>query len=221
MRNQIIWVIDGEKGHVRMAVKMICARSDDCLGLRHDEVVHDGQVVRGEIPDYVAVMLKQSKVYAGGIVVVERSQGAVIDKLLDPFHGAGEKERVVDHDLQVLALGQLNQLFGLRRGTGEWFLDKYMLSVLERELCKLKVGPNGRDDRHHVHLCAGQYFHLIGGHRHFRVSATHSRERLGIFVADRNNIGLFVTLKIANDVGTPITVTDYAHADHIAGEACA
>ena len=43
------------------------------------------------------------------------------------------------------------------------------------------------------------------------MGAAHSRERLGILIADRDNIGLFVPLKIANDVRAPIPVTNYAH----------
>src|SRR5258708_11071956 len=96
-----------------------------------------------------------------------------------------------------------------------------MVSVLEGKLCKLKVGPDGSDDGDDVHLSAGPAFPLVGGDGPFRMSATPSRERLGVLVADRDNIGLFVTLKIANNVWTPIAVTDDADADNVSGKVCA
>src|ERR1700682_5265920 len=100
-----------------------------------------------QVPNHVAIVLEESKVDASGIVVVESSQCPVIYKLLDSLHGPGEKEGVIDHDFQVLAVGELYKLFRLRRSTGEWLFDENMLSILKLKLCELEVRPNRSDDR--------------------------------------------------------------------------
>jgi hypothetical protein len=107
----------------------------------------------------------------------------------------------------------------LRRRRREWFLDEYVLSVLERELREFKMRPYGGDNRDNVHLRAGQYLHLIRGNRHFGVSATDARERFGVLVTDRNNIGFLVALKVSHDIRAPVTVPDNADTKHVPGKA--
>ena len=72
-------------------------------GLLADDVVHDRQIVRREVPDDADVVLKQAEVHARRVEVVERPERAGVDDLADLPHRAAEQERVVDHDLQVLA----------------------------------------------------------------------------------------------------------------------
>ena len=61
-------------------------------------------------------MLKESQVHAGGIVIVELSKDALVDELADLPDSAREEEGVVHHDLEVFALGQIDELLGLRGG---------------------------------------------------------------------------------------------------------
>ena len=51
--------------------------------------------------------------------------------------GAAEEKGVVHHDLQVLPVGQLDQLLGLLRRRRERLLDEDVLAVLERRLGQL------------------------------------------------------------------------------------
>ena len=78
-------------------------------------MIHDRQIVRREVPDYADVVLEETEVDPRRIEVVKRSERARVDDLAYLPHRAAEEERVIDHDLQVLALSQLDQLFRLAR----------------------------------------------------------------------------------------------------------
>src|SRR5439155_6477392 len=94
-------------------VQVSLSRGYNALRLQADQVVHDGQIVRGQIPDDVDVVLKEPKVDAGGVVVVEAAQDSLIHELSHLAHGAGEQEGVVHHDDQILPLCELDQFFCL------------------------------------------------------------------------------------------------------------
>ena len=53
---------------------------------------------------------------------------------------------MVHHDLEILLLGQLDQLFGLRGVAGEGLLDKDVLAILQRRFGQLVVRPDRRDN---------------------------------------------------------------------------
>src|SRR4051812_25318444 len=59
---------------------------------------------------------------------------------------------MVDHDLQIPACCQFDQLFRLRNAAGEWLFHKDMLAVLQRRLRKFVMGPYRSDDRHCVNV---------------------------------------------------------------------
>ena len=82
-------------------------------GSASDQVVHDGEIVRRQVPDDVDVVLEQAQVDARGIVIEELAEDALVDHLADLADGAGEEEGVIDHDLQILGGGQIDQLRGL------------------------------------------------------------------------------------------------------------
>src|SRR5262249_55984197 len=67
------------------------------LGVWREHVIHDGQVVHGEVPDHVDVVLEEPEVHADRDVVVDLAQRVAGDELLDPPHGARVHEGVVDH----------------------------------------------------------------------------------------------------------------------------
>jgi len=75
---------------------------------------------------------------------------------------------VIHHDLQVLLLGQVDQLLGLRGGGGEWLLHKNVLSVFECALCQLKMRPDRSDDGDGVDVRSRQQFGTVGCQAHIR-----------------------------------------------------
>ena len=114
MSRDAIGKVQRDVGDVLEAVEVGLPRGDHALGLQADQVVHDGKIVWGQIPDDVDVVLEQSKVHASGVVVVETAQHVLIDELLHLSDGPGEQERVVHHDGQILPFGELDQVLCLR-----------------------------------------------------------------------------------------------------------
>ena len=69
---------------------------------------------------------------------------------------------MVHHDLQVLPVGQLDQLLGLAGRRRERLLDEHVLAVLERRLRELVVRPDRRHHRHGVDVGRTQDLREVG-----------------------------------------------------------
>src|SRR5690554_4206607 len=105
MCNELVGKVNGDISQIFQAVKVSLTGGHNTFRLHADHVVHDRQVVRSEVPDYVNVVLKESQVHPGGVVVVELSELAVVDQFLHLANRAGEKKGVVDHQPQVFLFG--------------------------------------------------------------------------------------------------------------------
>ncbi len=116
MADHLVAVVDGDVGEVFELVHMRLAGCGDVFGDVGGEMVEDGKVVGGEVPDDVDIVLEEAEVDAGGVVIVELAEGAFVDHFADAADGAGEEEGVVHHDLQVFALGEFDELLGLSGG---------------------------------------------------------------------------------------------------------
>ena len=154
VREDVVREVDGEERHVGVAVEVAAARRDHRLRLVADDVVHDGEVVRRQVPHDADVVLEEAEVDARRVEVVERAEGALVDEFADLLHRPREEERVVHHDPQVLPGRQLDELLGLLRGGRERLLDEHVLAVLEGRARQLVVRPDGRDDGHRVDVGA-------------------------------------------------------------------
>ena len=55
--------------------RVLFTGGNDGLGLALDDVVHDGEIVRCQVPNHADVMLKQSEVHAQRIVIVQIARG--------------------------------------------------------------------------------------------------------------------------------------------------
>ena len=59
MRDDFLWKVQGHERHIFMAIQMFLPCRNNSLGVGFDEVIHDRQVVGGEIPQNVDVVLEQ------------------------------------------------------------------------------------------------------------------------------------------------------------------
>ena len=194
-------------------VQVIAARRDDRFRLLDDQVIHDRQVVRRQIPQHADVVLKQPQVDARRIVVVERTKRAVVDEIADLSDRPAEQEGVVHHDLQVLPLRQLNQLLGLLRRRGERLLDEHVLAVLERRLRQLEMRPDRRDDRDRVDVGRVQHVGRIAGQMQRRIQALRALQRRGVPIAHRHHLAAADAVQVPDDVRAPIPVANHANAN--------
>ena len=74
MGDDLVREVDGDIGHILEAVQMALAGGGHGFRLRRRQVIHDRKVVRRQVPDDIHVVLEQSQVHPGRIVVVELAQ---------------------------------------------------------------------------------------------------------------------------------------------------
>ena len=199
---------------------MALAGGTDAFRLGVDQVIHDGEIVRRQVPNHVDIMLKQAEVDARGIVIEELSEDALVDQLADLPDGASEKERVIDHDLQLPGGREIDQLRGLRRRRGERLLDKHVLAVFECRLGELEVGPDGRDHRHRVDVGRTDDLRNIAGDLYAWMRFPGAFLRGGIRITDGGQLTAIGGLKVPGHNGSPITIADYSDSNHASSESC-
>ncbi len=79
-----------------------------------DQVVHDRQIVRGQIPDDVAVLLEQSEIDANRVQIEQLAQLPRVDQPANGANGTSIDERVIDHQPDAALLGELAEKRGVR-----------------------------------------------------------------------------------------------------------
>ena len=166
------------------------------------------KIVRRKVPKDVDVMLEESEVHSDGIEVVRITQFADADEFLDLPHRPAKEKRVVHHERQPLALGQLDQFLRLRRRRRERLFDEDVLAVLERPFGELVVGRHRRHDRHRVDVRRGRDVIRIVARAHAGMATPHLGHRFRVLVADGHHFATGLTREVADDVGTPVSVTD-------------
>jgi hypothetical protein len=81
---------------------------------------------------------------------------------------------VVHHDLQVLAVRQLNKFFRLGSGASKRLLHENVFAVFQRSLRKLVVGPDRRHHRDHIDIGRSNQFVAAIRHPHIRIRLQHA-----------------------------------------------
>src|SRR5579863_648115 len=65
VRDQIIRIIERDKSDIGVSIQMVGSSGDHCLWFGQNQMIDDRKIVRGQVPDDVHVVLKQSKVHSG------------------------------------------------------------------------------------------------------------------------------------------------------------
>src|SRR5215831_15924587 len=179
-----------------------------------DDVIHDGEIVRRQVPDNIDVMLKQTQVDAKRIVIIEITQRSIVHELADLPDRACEKERMIHHDLQSFAVSQFNQLFGLPRITGKRLLHEDMLAVVERCLRQLVVRPDRSDHGNDIDFRRFEYLRGVRSGIDRWIRPFGALQALSALVAHRINTEAVNCMEISDDIGPPIAIADYTYTQH-------
>jgi len=185
--------------------------SDRLVG---DDIVHDGQVVGGQVPDDVDVVLEKPQVDPDRVVEQKFAQLAGIDDLLDFLHGAGEEECVVDHDLEALLGRELDELLGLGARRGERLLDEDMFAREERFLDHLVMGEDRSDDGHGVHVRGPNEFQGVLHPFDEGIVVLRETQALVRNVADCGQLDPGRRMEIPGHIGPPVPVPDDTDINH-------
>ena len=190
------------------------SRGHDGLRLVTDQVMHDGDIVGGKVPDDVHVVLKKTQINPYGVEVVEVSKDMVFDELLEFLDGACVEEGMIHHDFLVFLLGQLDEFLRLGDRVSERLFDEDALAFLDRHLGQFIVGKHRRGDGHGIDLRVFDYCCAIRGDPDVGVCFFDLLEGLGIHVADHGDLRFVGQAEVPHDVRTPVAVTNDAYAKH-------
>ena len=118
------WEVQSDEGDigVHVAHVALCPHGG---GLRElaQQVGDDGDVVRREVPDYVAVVLVAAEAQTRGVDVQDATELTGVDDLLEfPYRGV-VLEGVSDHQGPSSRVRCLHERFGDRDRGRQWFLD--------------------------------------------------------------------------------------------------
>src|SRR2546425_480761 len=206
--------VNGDERDIDESVEVRLAGRADGLRLLADEEVHDRQIMRRQIPYDTHVVLEETEVDPCGVVIIEIAEDAVVEELADLPDGPGEEERVVHHDLELVPLGQLDELIRLLGGGGKRLFDEEMLAVRQGCFGEFKMRVDGRHDGDGVDLCRGQQVGGIRGDGQARIRFGDPLERNRALITDRGDLAPVQTVHVTDDIWAPITVADDAHANH-------
>src|SRR5579863_6725998 len=77
------------------------------------------------------------------------------------------------------------------------------------------MGPDRGHDRYSVDVRRCEQLVAIVGYRHVGIGLSNPLNRLWTLVAHRDNAGMVLAMKVANDVWSPISITDDTHAKDV------
>ena len=84
VRDNVFGIIKGEIGNVfHVTAEMSGAGGNNSLRFLADDIIHDGDIMRSQIPDDINVMLEQTEVDAHGIKIIEIAQRVFVNQLPD------------------------------------------------------------------------------------------------------------------------------------------
>jgi len=72
--NYFVRKVNCDESDVFDSADMLFAGRDNRFGLSCNQIVHDGKVVRRQVPDHIGIMLEQAEIDACGIVIVKGAQ---------------------------------------------------------------------------------------------------------------------------------------------------
>jgi hypothetical protein len=180
----------------------------EAAGETTDEVIHDGEVMGGEVPDDVDIMLEESEVDADAVDEVEISEFTLLEEFLHFPHGAAEEERVIDHEDAAGLFGGVDHGFGIGDVGSERFFDEDVFSGGESGECEWGMGADGSGDGDGIDFGISEEF--IGG-----IAAADSWiagkdfvESFGVAVADGNESSGGAVVEVPDEVGSPVTGAD-------------
>ena len=200
-------MVNKRLGHDAVAVVMAAGGRHRQLFEGH-QVVHDGDVVRRQVPDDVDVLLEQPQVDAGRVVIDDVPEFALADQFLDLAHRPGVNEGVVDEQHLLFLLGQLDQLLGLLDRFGHRLFQPQVPAALDGPLGQLEVGGDRRGDGDGVHVGVGEKIVDVVKAVDLGVELARGFQAVAGKVADGGELEVVVEVEVAGQVRAPVAVSD-------------
>src|SRR5262249_47527599 len=178
------------------------------------DVIDDGQVVRGQVPDDVHVRLEQPQVDPDAVHVQQVAQLPAVHELPDPADRVGEQVGVIDHQHPAGPVGDVDQVLGLLHSCGQRLLDQDVQPGLQAAGGQREMrGHRGRDGNR-VRFEVEQ---LVDRRNpvHVRVAAGDRLQPGRAGVAHRDYFGERASGEVADQVRAPVPVPDDSDAQAV------
>src|SRR6266852_1039049 len=117
---------------------------------------------------------------------------------------------MIHHDLELTALRQLDQLFGLLRRRSEWFFDEDVLAILQGSFRQIEVGPHRGNDSDGVNFGRSQELRVVRHQLDAWMGLCRTSKTGGILVANCGELTAFQSIEIPDYIRSPIAVADHA-----------
>ena len=121
---------------------------------------------------------------------------------------------MVHHDPEMLTVGKLDELLCLAGAAREGFLNEDVLAVFERCFGHREVKQGGCDDRDGINLRGRKDIVRDSGDFEGRVQTPDADLGIRVDVRHGDDGTPFGVHEVANNVGTPVTVTYYSDFKH-------
>src|SRR5258707_6139304 len=116
---------------------------------------------------------------------------------------------MIHHDLELTAVRQLDQLFGLLRHRSEWFFDEDVLAILQGSFRQIEMGPDRGDDSDGVDFGRSQELRGVRHQLDAWMGLFCTSKAGGTLVADFGEPTVIPTIVISGYIPKPIFVTRY------------
>jgi hypothetical protein len=123
-------------------------------------------------------------------------------------------ERVVDGEHQAAPLRFVDQALCLLGGRRDRLLDEHVLAGLEGLHRQVEMARHRRRDGHRVDARIAQHRRVVGGDLDGGKTGLHAGQALGAQVAHGDQARPRGIPEVANEVRSPISVSDYSNPDH-------
>src|SRR5262245_60037563 len=144
MRDHVVGKIHDNVGHVFLAVEMADTNCHHGDRLLLNQKVHDGDIVRRQVPDDVGVMLEKTKVDADGIEVKDFTDLSAHKVILDFANSAGVDKGVVHHKGEPPFVCRFDQVLSVRGLESERLFHQKVLAGLQCPHAERIVGGDRR-----------------------------------------------------------------------------
>src|SRR6202007_2599549 len=99
----LVGEIDRDEGNVLETIEMDLTCCGNCFGVLLDQMINDRKVVRSQVPNNINIVLEKPQVHAGRIVIVDLTQGPILEQLPDFSDRTRKQECGIHHQLQILS----------------------------------------------------------------------------------------------------------------------
>ena len=104
------------------------AAGADMRRFRAQDEIHDGDIVRCQVPQHVDVGAELPQVEACGVDVEDLADAPPLHDVAQGDHGRVVLKGMAHHEHQTLLIGQARQVERFGRPTGERLFDQHMLA---------------------------------------------------------------------------------------------